>query len=202
MITIPFTTLDQAIRHSLENIFIELLKIYQQQNGYVFHFIGQPKFINLTEDDLSKYPDDFPDYNEKLFYLKNRVEEALKKHSYYHSLASVYLKEREYWHEKENTQQLTKLVEVFNQECATIIKEFVEGTNDRLCPLHPHYKIDAFGLDELIEICVNAGLREDRVSDFFVGIKPVDATTTVIQFENSYDVLFSEMGFEDKIEKL
>ncbi len=202
MITIPFTTFDQAIRHSLENIFIELLKIYQQQNGFAFHFIGQPKFNYLTEDDLSIYPDDFPDYNEKFFYLKNRVEETLKKHSCYPNLASVYLKERECWHEKENLIQLTQLINVFNQECATIIQEFVAETNDRLCPLHRHYKIDAFGLDELIEICVNAGLTENKVADFFVGIKSVDVTTSVFQIENCYDILFAEMEFEDKIETL
>jgi len=202
MITIPFTTFDQAIRHSLEDIFIELLKIYQQQNGYAFHFIGQPKFIYLTEDDLCEFPDDFPDYNEKLFYLKNRVEETLKKHAYYHSLASVYLKEREHWHEKENIQELTQLIKVFNQECATIIKEFVQGANNRLCPLHRHYKIDAFGLDELIEICVNAGLTENRVADFFIGIKQVDTSTKAFKIENSYDILFSEIEFEDKMESL
>ena len=202
MITIPFTTFDQAIRHSLENTFIELLKIYQQQNGYTFHFIGQSKFINLSEDDLTIYPDDFPDYDEKFLYLKNRVEETLKKHSCYPNLASVYLKERECWHKKENLEQLGQLIAVFNQECAAIIQEFISETNDRLCPLHRHYQINAFGLDELIEICVNAGHTENKVADFFVGIKPVDATTTVFQVQNCYDALFGEMEFEDRIETL
>ena len=40
----------------------------------------------------------------------------MKKHAYYHRLASVYLKEREYWHENENIQQLTQLIKVFNQD--------------------------------------------------------------------------------------
>ena len=115
MITIPFTTFDQSIRHSLENIFVELLKIYQQQNGYTFYFIGQSKFINLSEDELAIYPDDFPDYNEKFLYLKNRVKAVLKRNSCYSNLASVYLKEREFWHEKENLEHLGQLITIFNQ---------------------------------------------------------------------------------------
>lgn len=92
MISNPYTTFDQDIRSCLEDIFIELLKIYQQKNGYAFHFIGQPTFTYLTEEDLSKFPDVIPDYEEKFYYIKNRVEVALKKHPSYALLNGVYLK--------------------------------------------------------------------------------------------------------------
>jgi len=84
MINAPFTTFDKSIRNNLEDIFLELVKLYRQEDGFAFHFIGLPKIIYLQNTDLIDFPDEIKGFQNELLYLNQKEKiKALGKNSEY-----------------------------------------------------------------------------------------------------------------------
>ena len=175
MITIPFTIFDKAIRTSFEKLFIELLKIYKSEEAYPFHFIGQSQLHYLSDDDLSDSPDYPSDYNEKVLYIKNRIEKDLEKNPHYSKIQGLSLlpsEEQGVWYLPENIKVLSELVNTFNATSKKIISEFISEENERLYPIRRYYKITDFGLEEALIFCYQKNRAINPVHDFFFGIKP------------------------------
>ena len=72
MIGTPFTTFDQAIKNNLETIFIELVKIYKQNDAFCFHFIGFSEFTYLSNIDLATFLESIKKFHYGLLYLTQR----------------------------------------------------------------------------------------------------------------------------------
>ena len=84
MIDAPFTTFDKSIRNNLEDIFLELVKIYKEKEGFAFHFIGIPKIVYLQSTDLVDFPDEINKFQNELLYLNQKEKiKALGKNSEY-----------------------------------------------------------------------------------------------------------------------
>lgn len=84
MIDAPFTTFDKSIRNNLEDIFLELVKIYKQKEGFAFHFIGIPKIVYLQSTDLVDFPDEINKFHNELLYLNQKAKiKTLGKNSEY-----------------------------------------------------------------------------------------------------------------------
>ncbi|GEM_PF-4414566 len=84
MINAPFTTFDKSIRNNLEDIFLELVKIYKEKEGFAFHFIGIPKIVYLQSTDLVDFPDEINEFHNELLYLnqKAKIKALGKKYEY------------------------------------------------------------------------------------------------------------------------
>ncbi len=84
MINAPFTTFDKSIRNNLEDIFLELVKISKEKEGFAFHFIGIPKIVYLQSTDLVDFPDEIKEFQNELLYLNQKEKiKALGKNSEY-----------------------------------------------------------------------------------------------------------------------
>ena len=84
MINVPFTTFDKSIRNNLEDIFLELVKIYKEKEGFAFHFVGIPKIVYLQNTDLVGFPDEIKEFQNELLYLnqKEKIKALSKKYEY------------------------------------------------------------------------------------------------------------------------
>ncbi len=115
MINVPFTTFDKSIRNNLEDIFLELVKLYKQKDSFAFHFIGLPKMVYLQNTDLIDFPDEIKEFKNELLYLNQKEKIKALDENFEYSYNDGFCNENYLTEERIDTFLKEELIELPNR---------------------------------------------------------------------------------------